>query len=52
MYYGLDFGKIAKDVISMSKATPYNKEMLESWIEVAVVNNVTALYNTADIIED
>ena len=47
--YKLNFGKMAKDIISSATFNNFNKEILDSWIEVAVSNNVNELYNTPDI---
>ena len=48
MNYSLDFGKLAKYAISNIKANPFNREMIDSWIKMAISNNVHELYNTPD----
>lgn len=46
-----DIGAMAKDILANSKETPWNKEYLDAWREVAVTANVEKLYNTAEIYE-
>lgn len=48
MDYDWDLGKAAKDILSTIKETPYNKEIIDSWREVAVTHNVNLLYNTPE----
>lgn len=51
MEYECDFNAMAKDILSHIEETPFNKEIIESWREVAVETNVEPLYNTPDIYE-
>ena len=37
---------IAKDILSDTAETPFNKELLEEWRRVAIETNVESLYNT------
>lgn len=47
MYYcETPLGTIAKQVLSTTKETPWNKEMLDGWREVAVAENVEKLYES------
>lgn len=46
-----DIGAMAKDILANTKETPWNKEYLDAWREVAVAANVEKLYNTAEIYE-
>lgn len=48
MNYECDFGMMAKDILGSMTETPYNKEILDSWREVAVTYNVNLLYNTPE----
>lgn len=47
--YDCDIGAMAKDILSTTKETPWNKEILDAWREVVVAANVEKLYNTAEI---
>lgn len=46
-----DFSEMAKDILSSIEETPYNKEIIDSWREVAVSYNAEGIYNTAEIFE-
>lgn len=49
--YDTDFGSIAKEIISSITPTPWNQEIINSWIEVAITCNSVDLYNTPDFYE-
>lgn len=51
MEYECNINAIAKDILSNIKETPWNKEIIESWREVAVASNVLPLYNTPEFYE-
>lgn len=48
MAYECDFGLMAKDILGSIKETQWNKEIIESWREVAVTHNANGLYNTPE----
>lgn len=50
MEYECDFGTMAKDILGNIKETPWNKEIIESWREVATTENTSELYNTDNTI--
>lgn len=49
MDFRCDMGAMAKDILSNVEETPWNKEYIDAWREVAVAENVEKLYNTAEI---
>lgn len=49
--YEADFGTMAKDILGNIKPTPYNREIIESWLEVAVTFNTQHLHDEVSNIE-
>lgn len=49
--YEADFEAMAKDVLSNIKPTPYNREIIDSWREVAVSHNTEYLHDEISNIE-
>lgn len=45
-FFAFPLGEQAKAILRDIKPTPYNQEIINSWIEVAVVENIWYLYNT------
>lgn len=49
--YICDLGEMAKNILSTIKETPYNKEIIDSWREIAITYNFEKLYNTPEVYE-
>ena len=49
--YEADFGAMAKNILGNIKETPWNREIIESWREVAVTFNTQHLHDEISNIE-
>lgn len=46
--WSVSLGDQAREILSSMEETPWNREILESWREVAVTENFRMIYETPD----